>query len=125
MRTIPSLAIAVAVLCRTVASDPLSPAKPTSSLRGANSAGEADRANGRALQQYVDQSCYQKYYTDEGTVVQEVACASQPCSGIENVCGGNTEAAAQGSAELSSINSWFVWFANDGDGCEWRFMVCS
>ena len=127
MKILSSLAIAVALLCRTVVANPSSASKP-SSLRGAVSeqsspAGEVGRGS-RKLQ-YTDQTCYQNYYTDEGTVVQEVACSSQPCRGIESVCGGDTETAAQNSAELSSINSWFVWFANAGDGCEWMFMVCS
>lgn len=88
-------------------------------------AAEADRGSGRALQQYPDQTCYQKYYTDEGTIVQEVTCSTQTCAGVFSVCGGNTEADAQDGATLSAINSWFLWFANGGDGCEWKFMVCS
>jgi hypothetical protein len=128
----PSLAIVAALLCRTVVSDPWSPAKPTSSLRGSITeqsppVGEAGRGNSRELQ-YADMACYQKdYNTDEGTIVQEVACSQimGNCRNIETVST-DDEADAQAGAENSNINSWYVWYdPNAASGSQWKYTVCS
>jgi hypothetical protein len=130
MKALSSLVIAVALLCRTVVSDPLSPAKPTASLRGATSeqaSPVSEVGRGSRELQYADQTCYQKDYSNGGTYTQEVACSQimGSCRGIETACD-DTFADALRDAEASPINSWFVWFNSSGEtGCQWEFTVCS